>query len=104
MPLTSEPDALYVVDTGWNIDLDGALLQQAAAAVAGAARRFDHASCPFAARADAGAHELAEHALGHLLHPSVAAAGDTRGWARARLGAVASTGLAGARDSDADRH
>ncbi len=95
MTLAANPDALAVGDTGGNIDVDRAVVQRAADAVAGRARRLDHASEAVAARARARAHELPEDALRDLLHPPCTSAHVTGDGRCARSGTVAATRLAG---------
>ena len=96
--LTGEPDALAVVDTGRDLDLESPLLKHAAGALAARARVLDDAPRPAAARASLAADELAEPRPRDVLEASGAAA-FIAGYCRlARLHAASSTLLAGARD------
>ena len=72
--LATNADALAVGDPGRDVDVDRAVVQRAADPVAGGARRLDDAAEAVAARAGAGADELAEDALRDLLDAAGAAA------------------------------
>ena len=65
--LPVHPDPLPVVDPRRDVDVARPILHEAAFAGARLARRLDDRACPLAARTRRGAHELAEHALRHLL-------------------------------------
>ena len=102
MALAPNADALPVGDARGDVEVDRALVQRATDAVAGVAGRLDDAAEPLAARAGARADELAEDALGDLLHAAGAAAQVARDGGRAGCGAVAAARLAGL--GDARRH
>src|SRR5206468_3101011 len=74
LALAGEPDACAVLDPGWDVDVERALLAHAALAAAGAARPLDDLAGPVAGRA--GALDR-EEALGRA-HLPVAAAGLAR--------------------------
>ena len=99
--LAADPDLLAVVDAGGNRDVEPALGDLPAAAVAFDARRRDEVAGAAALRARRRAHELAEHAARHLLHATAAAARRARDRRRPGLGAVAVAAVAG--DADLER-
>ena len=91
----AHPDPLPVRDAGRHVDVDARVVHRAAEAVTGLARGLDGLPASFAARAGAGAHELAEDALRDLLHLSCAATDLTGNGRRTRSGTVTVARLAG---------
>jgi hypothetical protein len=60
VPLPAQPDALAIVDTGRNLDVQGPFLGRLTGAAAAFARRADDGSCASALRARLCSDELAE--------------------------------------------
>src|SRR6266516_231475 len=102
MTFAAQPDSLPVVDARRDLDVDVALLEHAAGAVAFLARVLDELPGAVAGRTCPGAHELAEDAARDLTHAAVAPTGRAGADLRLRLRAVSSATLA--RNGDAERH
>ena len=98
MTLPGQPDPLPVMDACRNLDLDGALLEDAPGPTAFGARRLDLAARATACRTGLGADELAEDTAADLLQPPRATAGRAGRDKSARFRAVAVTVRARHRD------
>jgi hypothetical protein len=97
-----QPEPLTVVDARRDLDRERPLLHDPSGAVAFGTGALDPPSRAAARRTRLCAHELAEHAPGHLLQPPGALTGRTSGDRRAGFGAVAAT--PGAGDRHLERH
>ena len=98
--LAGEPDALAVVDSGRDLDLEGPLVEHAAGPFATGTRVLDDAARAAATRAGLAADELAEARPRHVLDASGAMAFLAGRRRRAGLDAAASALVAGSRDLD----
>ena len=67
MSFTREPDPLAVVDPGWDLDVEAALLEHSSGAGARLARVLDDLTRPAAARTRLAAEEIAETGARHAL-------------------------------------
>ena len=102
MAFPAQADALPVVDSRRDLDVELALLDEAPCAVAALAGPLDDRAGPAAARAAVRADELAERAAGDLLDVPGPLARRARDRLRAGLGPGADAPLA--RSRDAERH
>src|SRR6266566_6658027 len=100
MTFAGQPDSLPVVDARGYLDLDVALLEHAAGAVAFLARLLDELPGAVARRTCPGAHEFAEDAARDLTDAAVAPTGRAGADLRLRLGAVSSATLARNRNAE----
>src|SRR5439155_395615 len=98
VPFAAEPNPLPVVDSGRNVDLQGACLQHAAGAVALFARMVDRSTRAAAGRAGLRADELAEDAARDLSQPAAAAARLAGADLGSGLGAATAAATAADRD------
>ena len=103
MALPAQADALAVVDSRRDLDLDPALLGLAAGARAILARRLDDLAAAPALRAGLRADDLAEEGVGDGLQPARPAAARARRPRRARRGAGAVAGRAVDHRGERDR-
>ncbi len=103
MPFSAQPDPLPVVDSGRHLDVECAIREHPARALAACARRRDDAPSTLTARTGARADELAEHALRHVLDPAGARTRRADDRLGPRLGALAAAAIAvrGCADGDA---
>src|SRR5579862_9566013 len=100
VPLAGEADLLAVVDAGWNLDVQPALFDDAAGALADRAWRLDAPARASARRARLRANELPEDAARDLLQAAGTATRRTGRDLAARLCAVAAAALASHRDAE----
>src|SRR5581483_9418644 len=100
VPLAGEADLLAVVDAGWNLDVQPALFDDAAGALADRAWRLDAPARASARRARLRANELPEDAARDLLQAAGTATRRTGRDLAARLCAVAAAALARHRDAE----
>ncbi len=102
MAFAAQPDSLPVVDSRRYLDLEGALFDHAARAVALLTRMLDELPRARAGGTRSGAHELPEDTARDLAHTAAASAGRTRTNLGVGLCTVASATLA--RNGDAEGH
>src|SRR5204862_6468399 len=102
MALARDADLLAVVDSGWDLDLERPLFDQATVAATLGTRIVDHAAGSRALPARLRSNELAEGAPRDVLHAPCAGARRARGGLRPRAGSAAAASRA--RDGDRERH